>query len=63
MAGRPTKLTPDVQEKIVQAIRAGNYIETAAAYAGVRMYVWTTFQIRFQGDASARQVDAKKWAD
>ncbi len=43
MAGRPTKLTPDVQEKIVQAIRAGNYIETAAAYAGVdkkTLYTW-----------------------
>lgn len=33
--GRPTKLTPDVHEKIVAAIRAGNYIETAAHYAGV----------------------------
>lgn len=34
-AGRPTKLTPEVQERIVSAIRAGNYLETAAAYAGV----------------------------
>lgn len=32
---RPTKLTPDLQEKICQAIRAGNYLETAAAYAGI----------------------------
>lgn len=32
---RPTKLTPELQEKICQAIRAGNYIETAAAYAGI----------------------------
>lgn len=41
--GRPTKLTPEVQEKIVQAIRAGAYIETAAAYAGVNkqtLYNW-----------------------
>jgi hypothetical protein len=35
MAGRPTKLTPEVQKKIVDAIRAGNYMETAAAYAGI----------------------------
>jgi transposase len=33
--GRPTKLTADTQAKIVEAIRAGNYLETAAAYAGV----------------------------
>lgn len=33
--GRPTTLTPEIQEKIIQAVRAGNYLETAAAYAGV----------------------------
>jgi transposase len=32
---RPTKLTPEVQEKIVQALQAGNYQETAARYAGI----------------------------
>lgn len=32
---RPTKLTDEVQAKIVQAIVAGNYLETAAAFAGV----------------------------
>ena len=42
-AGRPTKLTPELQEKIVTAVRGGNYIETAAAYAGVSkdtLYAW-----------------------
>jgi len=41
--GRPTKLTPDMQEKICQVIRAGNYAEVAAAYAGIshsRFYDW-----------------------
>lgn len=41
--GRPTKLTPELQDRIVQAIRAGAYIETAAAYAGVSkdtLYQW-----------------------
>lgn len=33
--GRPTKLTKEVQAKIVSAIRAGNYMETAAAFAGI----------------------------
>lgn len=41
--GRFSKLTPELQDKIVQALRAGNYIETAAAYAGISkntLYRW-----------------------
>lgn len=33
--GRPTKLTEDVEAKLIEWIRAGNYIETAAALCGV----------------------------
>ena len=33
--GRPTKLTPEVQQRIVTAIAAGNAEETAAEYAGI----------------------------
>ncbi|MCH9647761.1 MAG: hypothetical protein K0U98_05950 [Deltaproteobacteria bacterium] len=33
--GRRTKLTPEVQTKIVTAIRAGNYACVAAEYAGI----------------------------
>ena len=33
--GRPSKLTPEVQEKIITAIRAGNYAQVAAVYAGI----------------------------
>jgi hypothetical protein len=33
--GRPTKLTPQVQEKIVSAMRAGNYFVAACRYAGI----------------------------
>lgn len=33
--GRPTKFTPEVREKILAAIRAGNYAGVAADYAGV----------------------------
>lgn len=32
---RPSKLTPEVSERIVRAIRAGNYPEVAAAHAGI----------------------------
>lgn len=33
--GRPSKLTPDVQQRLVEAISAGNYYEAACAYAGI----------------------------
>ncbi len=33
--GRPTKLRPDIQRRIVKALEAGAYIETAAAMVGI----------------------------
>ena len=33
--GRRTKLTPETHQKIVSAIRAGNYCTVAARYAGI----------------------------
>ncbi len=33
--GRPSKLTPEIQEKIVQALSIGNYRKDAAEYAGI----------------------------
>lgn len=41
--GRPTKLNEETQHKIVTAIKEGNYIETASAYAGIdksTLYDW-----------------------
>ena len=32
---RPSKLTPETQDKIVQAISAGNYYEAACQFAGI----------------------------
>lgn len=32
---RPTKLTPQVQQNIVDALMAGNYFDAACAYAGI----------------------------
>ena len=34
-AGRPTKLNPTVQQRVCDAIRSGNWMETAAAFAGI----------------------------
>lgn len=41
--GRPSKLTPERQERIVELIRAGNYMEIAAQAAGIdvsTLYRW-----------------------
>lgn len=34
-SGRPTKLDPDVADRLVLMVRAGNYLETAAAACGL----------------------------
>lgn len=39
-------MTPEVQERIVSAIRAGNYLETAAAYAGVTTQTLHSWRVR-----------------
>jgi len=54
-AGRPCKLTVDVQSRICAALQRGNYIETAAAHAGVvksTLYDWLK--------TGARDLDAGK---
>lgn len=41
--GRPTKLTKEIQNTIVRHVKAGNYLETAAAAAGINkstLYDW-----------------------
>lgn len=41
--GRPTKITTEVTSKILAAVRGGNYIETAAQFAGISketLYAW-----------------------
>lgn len=41
--GRPSKISNEIKHKIITAIRAGNYIETASAYAGISkntLYDW-----------------------
>lgn len=41
--GRPTKRTPETEQRIIDAVRAGNYIEVAATYAGISkqtLYAW-----------------------
>lgn len=49
--GRPSKLTPEVKEKLISAIRMGNYYEPACAYAGVD---YSTFRRWMQKGEQAR---------
>jgi len=65
VGGRPSKLTADVQRQIVQAIQVGNYVETAAAFAGISksvFYKWMkqgrAAQAKGRLTAHARFVDA-----
>src|SRR5262245_16689453 len=41
--GRPGKLTPEVQERLCTAIRAGNYFEAACAYADIGYRTFCTW--------------------
>ena len=52
LGGRPTKLTPEVQTVIVNAILAGNYMDVAAASAGVSkttLMLWLRNGARAEG--------------
>lgn len=59
--GRPTKLTPERMKRIVDAIRAGNYLDTAAEYGGIShqtFYNWMdrgrTEKERVEGDGRTK---------
>lgn len=59
--GRPSKLTPDVQERIVNALNAGNYLEVAAGYAGISpstLHNWIA-----RGKAARARMDAEAEAE
>lgn len=49
-AGRPTKLTPELQAEICKVLAAGNYLETACAYVGL-----SRITVRTWMKAGARQ--------
>nr|PZN07741.1 MAG: hypothetical protein DIU64_11805 [Caldicoprobacter oshimai] len=55
--GRPSKLTPEVQEKICNAIRAGNYYEAACAYAGIDYSTFRRWIIKGEKAKSGKYYD------
>jgi len=48
--GRPTKLTPEVKDRIVNAIRGGNYQEVAARFAGINEATFYRWMQKGEGD-------------
>lgn len=58
--GRPSKLTPKIQEKIVMAIRAGSSPEGAAQYAGIDR---STFYRWMEQGRRARSGPFRKFRD
>lgn len=54
---RPTKLTPDIQHAIVEAMRAGNYFEAACTCAGVSVAAGYEWRQRGQGTHPSRSAE------
>lgn len=58
MAGRPTKLTPECQERVVEALKLGATFELAAQYGGI---AYNTFNVwRKRGAAELGRVEQQK---
>lgn len=65
-AGRPSKLTPELQDRIVKLIEAGNYMDTAAACCDVSretFFKWMRRGNRQKHGPYRRFVDAVKKAE
>jgi len=58
--GRPSKFTPEVRAKIIAAVRAGNFLDTAARYAGVEYQTFRNWMVRGEKElARLAQPNAK----
>lgn len=56
--GRPTKFTPDRTQKIIDALRGGNYRSTACQYAGINYQTFLNWLTIAKGpDAPPEYVD------
>jgi len=54
MAGRPSKLTPESQTRLLDAIRAGNHYEPACRYAGIGYSTFRTWMIKGEEQRSGQ---------
>ena len=55
MAGRPTKLTPAVQDRILQAVNVGATYELAAQYGGVAYSTFNNWMARGRAEIERRE--------
>ena len=55
--GRPSKLTPERQEKLVEAIQAGNYYTSACAYAEIAYSNFRQWMIKGEAEESGKYRD------
>ena len=56
--GRKTKLTPELQQRFVQAIRAGNWIETSCDFVGIHPDTYYGWMERGQLGGARNQIYA-----
>jgi len=52
--GRKDKLTPEVQQKLIEAIKEGNYYEAACAYAGISYQTFLNWLERGKREKSGK---------
>lgn len=60
--GRPSKLTPEVKRRFIEAIRAGSHYEPACQYAGIDYKTFRDWMQRGQGVHPARS-SAQEYVD
>ena len=51
---RPSKLTPEVQKRLVKAIKAGNYYEAACGFAGIHYSTFREWMIKGEKATSGK---------
>jgi transposase len=65
MAGRPTKLTPERQRKIIQALSVGATYDLASKFAGISYMSFNNWRQRGEAEIKRREgnvkPDTKQW--
>lgn len=57
---RPSKLTPELQQRLIQAISIGSSLASACAYAGVSYKVFREWMIRGERESSGKYCEFRE---
>lgn len=57
MTSRPSKLTPEVKQRLVDAVKAGNHITRACEYAGINKVTYYRWKARASTSKSGEYFD------